>query len=68
MIRLATNPRAKQIMQGSRKMTDLASRFVGGQTVQEAVDRADVLLRETKRSSLFYLGEYVHDTDEIKKL
>ncbi len=30
MIRLATNPQAKKWMQGSRKMTDLASRFVGG--------------------------------------
>ncbi len=67
MIKLATNQRAKQIMQGSRKMTDLASRFVGGQSVDEAAERADLLLQNSRRSSLFYLGEYVHEPEEIKK-
>lgn len=67
MIKLATNSRAKRMMQGSRKMTELASRFVGGQSVQEAADRAELLLQKARRSSLFYLGEYVHDASEIRK-
>ncbi len=67
MIKLATNSQAKQWMQNSRKMTDLANRFVGGQSAQEAIDRSEHLLQQGKKSSLFYLGEYVRDQNEISK-
>lgn len=68
MIALATNSRAKRWMQRSRKMTNLASRFVGGQSADEGSSRAEqLLLQQGKRSSLFYLGEYVQDQKEISK-
>lgn len=67
MIKFAANPSAKRWMQGSRKMTNLSTRFVGGQTVQEATARAEFLRHKGKRSSLFYLGEYVQDHNEIAK-
>ncbi len=67
MIGLATNPRAKQWMQESRKISNLATRFVGGQSVQEAAARAGQLLQKSRRSSLFYLGEYVREQKEIEK-
>lgn len=67
MIRLATNPQAKHWMQSSRKMTDLAERFVGGQSVQEVSNRIEHLLQQGRKSSLFYLGEYVHDQSEITR-
>ena len=68
MITLATNPQAKHWMQNSRKMTNLASRFVGGKSAQEGSNKAEQLhLQQDKRSSLFYLGEYVQDQKEIAK-
>ena len=67
MIRLATNPGAKRWMQESRKISNLATRFVGGQSVKEAAARAGQLLRKRRRSSLFYLGEYVRGQKEIEK-
>ncbi|MEN8188863.1 MAG: proline dehydrogenase family protein [Thermodesulfobacteriota bacterium] len=67
MIKLATNPRAKRLMQNSRRMTDLANRFVGGQSVEEVLARSEHLLQQGKKSSLFYLGEYVRDQNEISK-
>jgi proline dehydrogenase len=67
MIRLARNSQAKQWMQDSRKMTVLANRFVGGQTAVEAVERVDRLSLQGRKSSLFFLGEYVSDPDEISK-
>lgn len=54
-------------MQGSRKMTELARRFVGGDTVEESCKRAEFLFKQGKRSSLFYLGEYVQETAELEK-
>lgn len=68
MITLATNQQAKRWMQSSRKMTNLASRFVGGQSAQQGSSKAQqLLLQQGKRSSLFYLGEYVQDQKEIAK-
>ncbi|WP_114009846.1 proline dehydrogenase family protein [Cohaesibacter intestini] len=64
MIALARSSRLKHFMQSNRGASKLATRYVGGDNVVEALDCANRLSRSNIRSSLFYLGEYV-DTHEL---
>nr|WP_321445373.1 proline dehydrogenase family protein [uncultured Cohaesibacter sp.] len=64
MIALARSSRLKHFMQSNKGTSALATRYVGGGNVVEAVDCANRLSRANIRSSLFYLGEYV-DTPEL---
>jgi proline dehydrogenase len=66
MIALARSASVTRRMQDSRFMDRFARRFVGGRDGGQGVERA-VGLREQKLSaSLFYLGEYVADPQEIE--
>lgn len=66
MIRLARSRPATEFMQGNRATSFLASRYVAGQTPDQAVDVAARLLSaDGIRSSLFYLGEYVSRLDLV---
>jgi proline dehydrogenase len=60
MIGLARSARARQWAQGSRAGSRLATRFIAGSDIAQAVDRALALWHGSRiRASLFYLGEYV---------
>ncbi|MBL8573660.1 MAG: proline dehydrogenase family protein [Hyphomicrobiaceae bacterium] len=59
MARLARSAGWKSFMQDRRAATALASRYVGGETAQEAIETAKALERQGIRASLFYLGEFV---------
>ncbi len=66
MIKLARSQRVKAWAQSSRAGTALATRYVAGSNVVEAVDCATQLLRNSQiRASLFYLGEYVDTSDLV---
>ena len=60
MIKLASSRRAKEFMQSWSAASQLATQYVGGPSPQNAVEIAQALQRKQIRSSLFYLGEYVH--------
>lgn len=64
MVWLATSEVCKRMMQSSRSATALASRYVGGQSPDQAVEVALELSKKGIYGSLFYLGEYVN-TEEL---
>lgn len=66
-IALARSPAAGKAMRAIARRSSLARRFVGGASVDDAVQTA-VRLRQVHgiRASLFYLGEYVADADAIE--
>lgn len=65
MIALARSPVAKSWAQGSRAGTVLATRYVAGANVADAVASANAMWADHRLlTSLFYLGEYV-DTPEL---
>jgi proline dehydrogenase len=64
MIALARSKGVKSFMQNNRSATALATRYVGGDTVIEALGSAERLAADGIASSFFYLGEYV-DTEEL---
>lgn len=67
MIGLATNRRMKDAMQQWATASRLASRYVGGGTVEEGVRVAVNLHTDGIKPSLFYLGEYLHDRVAIEE-
>jgi len=66
MIGLARSEAVTRRMQNSRNMARFAGRFVGGRDGAEGLERARVLREQGLYASLFYLGEYVADPQEIE--
>lgn len=66
MIGLARSESMTRRMQDSRFMSRFARRFVGGRDRDEGLERARTLHGSGLSASLFYLGEYVADPDEIR--
>jgi proline dehydrogenase len=67
MIFLARNKAVKSFMQNRATMSELAMRFVGGKDVLEAVEKSRALKSQGRKTSLFYLGEYVEDLSIINQ-
>jgi len=68
MIALARSAPLKGLIQDSRVTSALAERYVAGLNAEAAVARASALLsRDSIRSSLFYLGEYVETRDLVSE-
>jgi proline dehydrogenase len=65
MIGLARSESVTRRMQNSRYMARFARRFVGGRDGAEGLERAKTLREQNLSASLFYLGEYVADPQEI---
>lgn len=65
MIRLARSGRVQRMMQ--RRGGAVAQRFVGGATVEEAIETCNELRSRGIAASLFYMGEYVADPDEVRR-
>lgn len=65
MIRLATSPRLKAIMQSSRATSRLAGRFVGGRDIEDALTTVAALRDQGFTVSGYYLGEYVDRRDLV---
>lgn len=61
MIALARSERITDLAQSQTYLQGLASRFVGGPSTEEAIERARTLQSQGISSSLFFLGEYVKD-------
>jgi len=57
----------KRIVQGNRRLSRVATRFVGGSDAASALNRTEVLHRRNTQASLFYLGEYVTDRDTVTR-
>ena len=66
MIGLARSESMTRRMQESRYMDRFARRFVGGRDGAEGLERAKNLRAQNLSASLFYLGEYVADPQEIE--
>ena len=67
MIRLATNGALKAVMQKGRATSQLASRFVGGKTVFEALETEAALFAKGLSVSHYFLGEYIADEGLLAK-
>jgi len=67
MIRLALSPRMKAYAHRQPWLTGLASRFVGGSTVDDVLDAAESLAGRGIASSVFFLGEYVTEPAVISR-
>jgi proline dehydrogenase len=67
MIFLARNKAVKSFMQSRATMSELAMRFVGGKDVLEATNKSRNLKSQGRKTSLFYLGEYVEDLSVINQ-
>jgi proline dehydrogenase len=67
MIFLARNKAVKNFMQNRATMSELARRFVGGKDALEATEKSRALQSQGRKSSLFYLGEYVEDLSVINQ-
>jgi len=67
MIYLARNEKMKLFFQSRKSLSQLATRFVGGQNENEALQSSIDLKNENVHTSLFYLGEYERDLEVIKK-
>jgi proline dehydrogenase len=68
MVGLARSPGLKRVMQGWAPASALSGRFVGGQSLEEAVATArDLDANQGIAVSLFYLGEYVEDRATIEQ-
>jgi proline dehydrogenase len=52
-------------MQSRKSMSNLATRFVGGQIVKEVIEKSKTLKSGNINASLYYLGEYVDDQSKI---
>lgn len=65
MIRLARSEAVTGFAQRQRWLQGLASQFVSGATIEDALDGAGRLAGEGITASLFYLGEYVTDPEVI---
>ncbi len=67
MIYLARNEKIKSFFQSRKKLSQLASKFVGGKDEAEALNKDKSLISENVYTSLFYLGEYVSDLKVVDK-
>jgi proline dehydrogenase len=67
MIYLARNEKIKSFFQSRKKLSQLASKFVGGKDETEAINKDKSLINENVYTSLFYLGEYVSDLKIVDK-
>jgi proline dehydrogenase len=67
MIYLARNEKIKSFFQSRKKLSQLASKFVGGKDETEALNKDKSLISENVYTSLFYLGEYVSDLKVVDK-
>ncbi len=67
MIFLARSKGAKNLMQNLASLSELAARFVGGKNVPKAVEKSQALKSQGRKTSLFYLGEYVKDLSVIRQ-
>ena len=61
MIYLARNEKIKLFFQSRKKLSQLASKFVGGKDESEALTKNLSLKDENICASLFFLVEYVSD-------
>ena len=67
MIYLARNEKIKLFFQSRKKLSQLASKFVGGKDESEALTKNLSLKDENICASLFFLGEYVSDLKVVEK-
>lgn len=67
LIRLARSRRIKEFVQSRAALSGLAHRFVGGEDLGSALETCHRLRERGIRASLFYMGEYVADPDEIRR-
>jgi proline dehydrogenase len=68
MVGLARSPALKRVMQGWAPASALSGRFVGGKSLEEAVETARRLDAERGIAvSLFYLGEYVENRAQVEE-
>jgi proline dehydrogenase len=66
MIGLARSESLRDFMQGSRLMNRFSRQFVGGADAHEAAKRARELSEQGITSSLFVLGEYESDAEQVE--
>ncbi len=66
MISLARNERITRFMQRRASLTSLATRFVGGSTIDEVLATVEALRSSGRTASVFYLGEYVRDEEIVR--
>ena len=64
LIALARSPRMTRLVQKHRASSKIASRYVAGVSVDDALGVINLLREQGIRSSAFYLGEYV-DREEL---
>ena len=67
MIYLAKNDKIKSFFESRKKLSQLASKFIGGKDENEAMKMNKYLMSEQVYSSLYYLGEYVDDIKVVNK-
>jgi len=67
MIRLARSEPMTGFMQNNRQACALATRYVGGNRLEDALVTAHKLAAEKIGASLFYLGEYVDREDLVQR-
>ena len=67
MIYLARNEKIKLFFQSRKKLSQLASKFVGGKDESEALTKNLSLKDEKICASLFFLGEYFSDLKVVEK-
>lgn len=65
MIALARNEAVTRMAHGSRLLSGLAGRFVGGGDAETVVQTIAQLQASGRSASLFYLGEYVRDPELV---
>lgn len=67
MIYLARNDKIKSFFQSRKKLSQLATKFIGGKDENDAMNMDKYLMNEHVCSSLYYLGEYVSDLKVVDK-
>ncbi len=66
MIAAARNERLGSFLQARHGASRLVRRFVGGRTLEGAIDTCRRLLEAGRRASLYYLGEYLSDPVAVR--
>jgi proline dehydrogenase len=67
MTGLARNKRLTRFLHSRRSARSLATRFMGGESVEAAIRRAVDLRAEGIAASLYFLGEYVESPEAIEE-
>jgi proline dehydrogenase len=65
---VARNERLRKVFHSSSRVDDLIRRYVGGPTTSSGVSRVADLIHARFRCSMFYLGEYVKDESDARKI